>query len=65
MKKNKANKKMKKVLNKITSAEIVLDGLFNERDALAKEMKASGMTVVEIGEAMGLTRQMVYKIIGK
>ena len=65
MKKNKANKKMKKILNKISSAEIVLDGLFTERDNLAKEMKACGMTVVEIGEAMGLTRQMVYKIIGK
>tara|TARA_B100001121_G_C18476097_1_gene520249 strand:- start:236 stop:433 length:198 start_codon:yes stop_codon:yes gene_type:complete len=65
MKKNKANKKMKKIVYKITSAEIVLDELLNERDALAKEMKASGMTAVEIGEAMGLTRQMVYKILGK
>ena len=65
MKKNKANKKMKKIVYKITSAEIVLDELLNERDALAKEMKASGMTAVEIGEAMGLTRQMVYKILAK
>ncbi len=56
---------MKKIVYKITSAEIVLDELLNERDALAKEMKASGMTAVEIGEAMGLTRQMVYKILGK
>lgn len=65
MKKNKLKKKLAKNLKALSKAESEVSNLFDERAEIMKAMVDAEIPVKEIAELTSLTRQMVYKIVGK
>ena len=65
MKKNKLKKKLAKTLKALSKAENEVSNLFDERAEIMKAMVDAEIPVKEIAELTSLTRQMVYKIVGK
>lgn len=65
MKKKRLLKKLKKVCDKLNIAEKVVKEYQNERKEIMTQLSDADVSVKEISEVSSLTRQMVYKIIGK
>lgn len=65
MKKKRLLKKLKKVCDKLNIAEKVVKEYQNERKEIMAQLSDADVSVKEISEVSSLTRQMVYKIIGK
>lgn len=65
MKKNKLKKKLAKNLKALSKAESEVSNLFDERAEIMKAMVDAEIPVKEIAELTSLTRQMIYKIVGK
>ena len=65
MKKNKLKKKLAKTLKALSKAESQVSDLFEERAEIMKAMVDAEIPVKDIATLTGLTRQMVYKIVGK
>ena len=65
MKKNKLKKKLAKNLKALSKAESQVSELFDERAEIMKAMVDAEIPVKDIAVLTSLTRQMVYKIVGK
>lgn len=65
MKKKKLAKKLAKALANLSKSEDLVKLNQENRKAVMKEMIDAGYTVKEVAELTSLTRQMVYKIVGK
>lgn len=66
MKKNRLQKKLNKTIKALKDAEKQVSQLQNDRAIVMKKMVENDMfTVKEVSELASMTRQMVYKIVGK
>lgn len=66
MKKNRLQKKLNKTIKALKDAEKQVSQLQNDRAIVMKKMVETDMfTVKEVSELASMTRQMVYKIVGK
>ena len=65
MKKKKLAKKLAKALANLSKSEDLVKVNQANRKAVMKEMIDAGYSVKEVADLTGLTRQMVYKIVGK
>ncbi len=59
----KLKKMLAKNLAKLQKAEEISKKLIDDRNKIIKKLSNDGMAVKEIAELVGMTRQMVYKII--
>jgi len=66
MKKNRLQKKLAKTLKALKDAEKQVSQLQNDRAIVMKKMVENDLfSVKEVSELASMTRQMVYKIVGK
>lgn len=66
MKKNKLQKKLAKTLKALKDAEKKVSQLQSDRaDVMKKMVENDIFSVKEVSELASMTRQMVYKIVGK
>jgi len=65
MSNKKLNKKLAKCLANLSKCEQMVTGYQNKRKDIMIAMSEEGYKVTEIAELSGLTRQMIYKIVGK
>jgi len=66
MKKNKLQKKLVKTLKALKDAEKKVSQLQGDRaDVMKKMVENDIFSVKEVSELASMTRQMVYKIVGK
>ena len=66
MKKNRLQKKLAKTLKALKDAENQVSQLQDDRAVVMKKMVENDLfSVKEVSELASMTRQMVYKIVGK